>query len=133
MIKFIMWLGGSGLLQQLASILEKRADAAVAARTSDNVTGAQVAAELLKAQIETNKLKVANNAWWGAQLIILVAALPCAIHIAGIMLDSTFRFGWGIPRVPAPYDTYEWAIVQSFFILQPVNGLIGVINAWVRR
>lgn len=133
MMTWVLSLLSSPLLNKIADILQKRADAQVAMRTSDNTTGAQIAADLLRANVETNKQKLLQQGWWGAKAIILIAGVPAAVHMGAIFLDSTFTFGWGIPKIPEPYDSYEERIVLSFFILQPVNGLIGVINAWVRR
>lgn len=87
----------------------------------------------LAAQTEMAQLRAAQNSWWGARLIILVAGGSASLHFAAVMLDSTFRFGWGVPRVPAPYDGYEWAIVQSFFLLAPAMPLVSAVSTWLGR
>jgi hypothetical protein len=87
----------------------------------------------LAAQIEINRIRASANAWIGARIITMVAGLPAAMHFGSVMLDSTFQFGWGIPKVPAPYDGYEWAIVQSFFIVAPVMPLVSATAAWLSR
>jgi hypothetical protein len=87
----------------------------------------------LEAQIETNRIRASANSWIGARLIIMVAGLPAAMHFAAVMLDSTFQFGWGIPKAPAPYNEYEWAVVQSFFIVAPAMPLVSATAAWLGR
>jgi hypothetical protein len=100
-----------------------------------NATGVDLDAykAALDAQIETSRIRAAANAWIGARIITMVAGLPAAVHFGAVMLDSTFRFGWGIPKVPAPYDQYEWAIVQSFFIVAPAMPLVSATAAWLSR
>lgn len=113
-------------------------------------TGASVDREAfrdyLNAQIENNRLKLAQNAWWGAKVIILLAGVPAALHFALVMLDSSCpaTWGWnpakgkggcgfGFTALPAPYDTYQWAIVQSFFLVMPVQTLASATSQWLNR
>lgn len=92
----------------------------------------------LNAQVETNKLKLAQQSWWGARLIILVAGLSCTAHFSAVIWDSLPWLGhvvgsWQIPKLPSPYDTYEWAIVQSFFILAPATPVFNAVSLWLAR
>jgi|SRR5882672_9083496 len=89
----------------------------------------------LEAQVETNRMKMAQNAWWGAKLIILIAGIPASLHFAAVFLDTLIPpFGsWGIPKLPPPYDTYQWAIVQSFFLVMPVQTVASAVSAWLTR
>jgi len=87
----------------------------------------------LDAQMENARIMAASNTWVGARLIILVAGLPAAIHFGAVMLDSTFRFGWGVPKCPPPYDGYEWSIIQSFFFVAPAMPVMSAAAAWLSR
>lgn len=92
----------------------------------------------LNATIEINRIKLANNAWWGAKAIILTAGWPCAIHMAAVMLDSMPFYGhavgaWGIPKPPAPYDGYQRDIVMSFFIIMPAMPVVTAVSQWLGR
>lgn len=100
-----------------------------------NATGIDLEAykAALEAKIETSRLRASANSWLGARIITMVAGVPAAMHFGAVMLDSTFRFGWGIPKVPAPYDQYEWAIVQSFFIVAPAMPIVSATAAWLSR
>jgi hypothetical protein len=105
----------------------------------------------LEANAENNRLKAAQNGWWGAKLIILSAGLPAALHMGAIFADTipfpylasegwwpvltTHVVGsWRIPALPQPYDGYQWAIVQSFFLVLPAMPLVGAaVNRLGRR
>ena len=102
----------------------------------------------LTAQVETNRMKLVQNSWWGAKLIILVAGIPAAFHFALVMLDSSCPATWewnvvaGVAKggcgfkftaLPAPYDTYQWAIVQSFFLVMPVQTGVSAVAQWLNR
>lgn len=103
-------------------------------------TGVDLAAfqAWLTASVEVNRMKLAQNAWWGAKLIILTAGFPAALHFGAVMLDSIpFPFhkvgSWGIPKLPSPYDGYQWSIVQSFFLVMPAMTLINAVSQWLNR
>jgi hypothetical protein len=123
----------SGITGPLFGYLSKRQE--VQLDGFRNATGVDLDAykAALDAQIETNRIRASANSWLGARIITMVAGLPAAVHFGAVMLDSTFRFGWGIPKVPAPYDGYEWAIVQSFFIVAPAMPLVSATAAWLSR
>jgi hypothetical protein len=123
----------SGITGPLFGYLSKRQDVQLDAFR--NATGVDLEAykAALDAQIETNRIRASANSWIGARIIIMVAGLPAAMHLAAIMLDSTFQFGWGIPRIPSPYDRYEWEIVQSFFIVAPAMPIVSATAAWLSR
>lgn len=89
----------------------------------------------LAAQLENNRLRLAQQSWWGAKLIILTAGIPAAAHFGAVFLDTLIPpFGsWGIPKLPPPYDTYQWAIVQSFFLVMPAMAGVNAISQWLNR
>lgn len=126
-----MWsllLAIPGLANGLLQYLNKRAD-----------IGLENAKAWLQATVQNNGLKVAANGWWGAKLIILMAGLPMAAHMAAVALDTLIPpYGsWGIPKLPPPYDAYERDIVLSFFIILPIQPVAGAIAtgimAWVSK
>ena len=87
----------------------------------------------LAAEVRIAELRAAQNGFWGARAVVVLAGGSAALHFSAVMLDSTFRFGWGVPKVPPPYDGYEWAIVQSFFLLAPTMPLASAVSAWLHR
>jgi hypothetical protein len=38
---------------------------------------------------------------------------------------------FGVPKVPAPYDTFEWAVVSSFFLVHAVNLGKSNVASWL--
>jgi len=94
---------------------------------------AAIGKAFLEAQTQNAQIKAASNTWIGARLIIVAAGLPAAIHFGAVMLDSTFQFGWEIPKCPSPYDSYEWSIIQSFFFVAPAMPIMSAAAAWLSR
>jgi hypothetical protein len=124
-----------GLAGAVLKHFEAKADRELQGFTT--ATGADLEAfrAYMAAQIEVNRMKLAQNAWWGAKLIILTTGIPASLHFAAVFLDTLIPpFGsWGVPRLPAPYDTYQWAIVQSFFLVMPVQTGINALAQWLNR
>ncbi|ACK51975.1 hypothetical protein Msil_3065 [Methylocella silvestris BL2] len=108
-----------------------------AAASSD----AAVMSQALKSDIELNALKVQVYGQPVNRLIMLIAGVPPAVHFGLVFLDtilaSKFIFGapgpLGVPKLPAPYDTFEWAIVSSFFLVHAVALGAGNVSAWLNR
>lgn len=80
-----------------------------------------------------NASKVAMNSWWGAHLMIYLFGLPAALHWGAVFLDSTFKFGWGIPALPGAYAGAEMQIALSFFILAPALPIVGALTGLLGR
>lgn len=136
LLSILGWIAPGGfdkLANGVLTYLTKKTDAQLDGFKAGSQADTERMKALLDAHVEMSRLKAERNTWWGAKLIVLVAGLPCAVHFAAIMLDSTFRFNWGIAKVPAPYDQYEWAIVQSFFLVLPAMPLVSAAAAWMRR
>jgi hypothetical protein len=135
---FKLLLGLPGLAQGLLGHLDKKADVELAGfRAAADADTAQ-RRDYLEASIETNRLKAAASAWWGAKLIILAAGLPAALQMAAVFLDSmpfpaTRSAPGACPKPPAPYDAYQKDIVLSFFIVAPVMQLSSSAAAWLTR
>ena len=124
-----------GLFSSVTNYLSKRSDNEL--RGFETGTGADTEryGAWLRANSEANALKAATNGWWGAKLIILMAGIPAAGHMALIFLDTMIPpFGnWGTPRLPPPYDGYEKDIVLSFFIITPAMPVVSAAALWLGR
>ena len=86
-------------------------------------TQAAVAADLAKVQM---------NATTGAHVMVYAFGLPAALHWNAVFLDSTFKFGWGVPALPGAYAGAEVDIALSFFItaiappvMQSISNILG--------
>lgn len=121
-----MWsllLSLPGLANGLLNWLNKKTDADL-----------ELQKAYLTATVENNKAK-ASTMWWGAALIVLIAGVPAASHMAAVFLDSTIPpYGsWAIPPLPPPYDAYERDIVLSFFLVLPALPIAKGIASWLGR
>lgn len=103
-------LFGSGLLVPILAHLDRRDEADL-----------DRAKAVLAAEIEANRQRAAAATEF--KPLVYLTALPFVIHAGAVMLDSTFVFGWRIPKAPAPFDRYEAQILLSFFVLSPVASL----------
>jgi len=93
----------------------------------------QIALAQVNADLEARKVQAeimqADRGWRVTAWIRPLLVYPCVLHFGAIMLDSTFRFGWGIAKLPPPYDAYEQAIILSFFIGRPFEKAARVFAA----
>lgn len=138
----ILKVFGNSILIPILDRLNKKSDTdlekvKVAVGAERDVMLAQIQANI--AAYETRaQLLVAQ---WGRpeiRILILVIAIPAAVHFGAVMLDSVPLFGhvvgsWKIPKLPTPYDTYEWIILQSFFVLAPVQVGMGALARWLNK
>jgi hypothetical protein len=132
-----MGLFGGGafdaLLGRLADYLRAKANDDLARFQTGVQADTQIAIAQLNAQIEVRKeqakLMEADRGWWVTAWIRPLIVYPCVVHFGAIVLDSTFRFGWGIAKLPPPYDGYEQAIILSFFIARPFEKVARVFAA----
>lgn len=108
-----------------------------AAAASDSA----VMQQALKADIELNALKMQIYGRPINRVIMIVAGIPPAVHFGLVFVDtvlaSKFLFGspgpLGVPKLPAPYDAFEWAIVSSFFLVHAVTLGKSNVSAWLGR
>ncbi len=121
------------LLGGIAEVLRKRADDELARFQTGVAADTQIAIAQVQAQIEARKLQTeiiqADRGWWVTSWIRPLIVYPCVLHFGAIVLDSTFGFGWGIAKLPPPYDGYEQAIILSFFIARPFEKVARVFAA----
>ncbi len=136
MLKLVGWLGGGALdalLGRVADLLQRKASDDLARYQTGVAADTQIALAQVNAQIEARKeqakLIQADRGWWVTAWIRPLIVYPCVIHFGAIVLDSTFRFGWGIAKLPPPYDGYEQAIILSFFIARPFEKVARVFAA----
>jgi hypothetical protein len=125
-LKLMGLLGGAtfdALLGRLADYLRARANDDLARFQTGVTADTQIAIAQVTAQIEARKEQVkileADRGWWVTAWVRPLIVYPCVLHFGAIVIDSTFRLGWGIAKLPPPYDGYEQAIILSFFIARP--------------
>ena len=136
LLKVIGWFGGGvfdTLIGRVAEYLRQRASDDLARFQTGVQADTQIALTQVNAQIEARKLQAqimdADRGWWVTSWIRPLIVYPCVLHFGAIVLDSTFAFGWGIAKLPPPYDGYEQAIILSFFIARPFEKVARVFTA----
>ena len=136
LLKLVSWLGGGALdalLGRVADLLQRKASDDLARFQTGVAADTQIAIAQVNAQIEARKeqakLIQADRGWWVTAWIRPLIVYPCVVYFGAIVLDSTFRLGWGIAKLPPPYDGYEQAIILSFFIARPFEKVARVFAA----
>lgn len=115
MIAWIVKLLTGSVVDRLTGLYEKKLQADGAAQ--------KLAAEFAVKQIEgdlqvrqnAKEIRLATAGFWEMRTITFLIALPFVIHLWAVGLDTVFRFGWGVPKFPSPFDQYEGAVLLSFF------------------
>lgn len=117
MLKIFTWIISSlsgGVLDKLLDAYSKRQD-----------TNAQIATETIKAELETRRLQkeviVVEQGWWVTAAIRPLIVYPFILHVGAVALDSTFTLGWGIAKLPSPYENLEQTIILSYFLTRPIE------------
>lgn len=136
LFKLIGLFGGGAfdaLLGRLAEFLRAKANDDLARFQTGVAADTQIAIAQVNAQIEARKVQAqllqADRGWRVTAWIRPLIVYPCVIHFGAIVLDSTFRLGWAIAKLPPPYDGYEQAIILSFFIARPFEKVARVFAA----
>lgn len=121
------------LIGRVADFLRQKASDDLARFQTGVAADTQIALAQVNAQIEARKIQAqimeADRGWRVTAWIRPLIVYPCVLHFGAIVLDSTFAFGWGIARLPPPYDSYEQAIILSFFIARPFEKMARVFTA----
>jgi hypothetical protein len=124
-----------GFLNGLLAYLNKRQDAAVAARSDAKDIGTSVVqAEVSRLQAASSVLQVAmgHPVFWAAWAL---GVLPVMLYYASIFWVSTFPWlGWEVLK--APNDALEFAhqVTGWMFGIAGASSLVaGVAQAWAKR
>ena len=73
------------------------------------------------------------------RIITLVAGLPPAVHFGLVYIDTILASSFprrGLFRraeAAAPYDTFEWAVVSSFFLVHALGPRASNVSAWLGK
>ena len=101
---------------------------------------AKIMQAALVSDVQLAAMKVQVYGTFTYRIITLVAGLPPAIHFGLIFIDTILASKaflgasyFGVPKLPAPYDTFEWAVVSSFFVVHAVNLGKSNVASWLGR
>lgn len=117
------WLSG-GLLDKVLAYAANREQAKLDAMTSEQQRAHE---ERLAAQQTAKEVRVATSGNWEMRVLTVAIALPFVVHLWAVSLDTLFRFGWGVPKFPPPFDETGHAILLSFFGLVGARAIAGGI------
>jgi hypothetical protein len=135
----------------LGSIITPFVNAWVGYKTTQMQTGeagfekaaaadAVVMTAAMQADVQMAAMKVQLYGSTTYRIITLVAGLPPAIHFGLIYIDTILASKaflgaayFGVPKLPSPYDTFEWAIVSSFFLVHAVNVGASNVQRWLAK
>ena len=87
----------------------------------------------IEARREATEIRKATAGFWEMRVATALAAWPLTLHLALVTLDTMLTsVHWGIPRLPAPMDEWQAAIILSLFGLQGVTGSVSAIASAIR-
>ncbi|MGB6176246.1 MAG: hypothetical protein WBF43_07895 [Methylocella sp.] len=108
---------------------------AAAAAADATVMQAAIAAD---AQLAAMKAELYGTPTF--RIITLIAGLPPALHFGLVYIDTILASKaflgaayFGVPKLPAPYDTFEWAVVSSFFLVHALGPRASSVSAWLGK
>lgn len=108
---------GNALVKPLLDFLGAKTNADAEKFTAQVGADRDVAVATLQAHVaaaeDAKEVSMLRWGWWGERYLLLAAALPPVIHSGAVYLDSTFRFGWNVPRAPGVYEGQELTIIAS--------------------
>lgn len=123
---FFLRMASNSVLQDIAKTLIGKSDAQ-----------SQIAVKQIEAEIEARKaardVRLATASYWEMRLISFLIAGSFTLHLVAVTLDTVFRFGWGVPKYPAPFDEWEGVILLSFFGVQAATMILNGVVASIFR
>ena len=138
-LKLLGFLGSdivTNVVSRVADYFQKKASDDLARFQTGVSADTQIALAHVEDELEARKqqtqILAADRGWWDKREAAWIRPLlvyPCVLHFGAILFDSTFPLGWGIAKLPAPYDAYEQAIILSFFIARPFEKIARVFIA----
>ena len=90
-----------------------------------------------RAQVDSAHM--AETAWWGPKLCLMIIALPTAIHVGLVEADSWTATGVplighiGVLKLPPDYFAFEQRVVEWLFGAAVAGPAISAATAWLHR
>src|SRR5262245_21070226 len=125
MFGWVIKLATGGFLDKLLAIYSNKTD-----------KDAQIAVAHITAELEARKLQkellVADGGWGPTRWIRPLIVYPFILHIGAIELDSTFRLGLVVAKLPATYEQLELMVITSYFIARPFEKFGRGLLDWLK-
>lgn len=125
------------ILNALSGGLLKAWQAKLAADTNEKRLIADAAIADMNRQIEARReassIRRETAGFWEMRIATALAVWPLSMHLAAVTIDTLLtNVSWGIPRLPAPMDEWQAAIILSLFGLQGLTGSVNAIASAIR-
>jgi len=139
---------GDSILSPILNAWAKGKDVDLQKLQSELGSSGALAAAVVKANVEASAQQIAYASsilsWWPFRVLLFALMFFPTLHFAAIMLDSSCPqswgwhivdgkvfggCGWGVPKVPSPYDGYEREFILFFIIAKPVDSLVSSVGA----
>jgi hypothetical protein len=136
LLGILNWISSSAfsaIANGVVTVLNKRQDTAVVQIGANKEVDLANVAAATALMHEQAALETLRWGWWGTRWLMMVAALPPVIHSGAIYLDSTFRFGWAIPRAPGVYEGQELQIIAVVVGILTVQSIGGGLLAAIKK
>jgi hypothetical protein len=127
--QLLISLLGGPILKGLIESYRAKLDAA---NSADRIAADLAVAEIeagLEARKRAHELRLATSGFWEMRLLTFAIAFPFVAHLWAVWLDTQFRFGWRIPKFPAPMDEWQGAIMLSFFGIYTLGKTVQSVGA----
>jgi len=128
---FLRWVTGNLTGQLLAAYRAKLDAGNETERLLADVAIRDIEAQI-KAREAAKEIRLATAGFWEMRLITAIIAGCATAHYVAVTLDTIGKFGWGIPKFPAPFDQYQGTILLSFFGVQAASMGFTAIAAAIR-
>jgi hypothetical protein len=91
-------------------------------------------ANALEAQKLAQQVRLATAGFWEMRVLTFLIALPFVVHVLLVGADTCFKLGLKVNAFPPPFDSWEGAILLSFFGLGVASkGVNAVAAAFIAR
>lgn len=95
---------------------------------------------MLSTEVQNNALKVSVYGTPINRICMWTAGYPVCLHFGLVFVDTILAskafYGQaliGVPKLPAPYDNFEWLVVSSFFLVHAVHLGTSNVNSWLSK
>jgi hypothetical protein len=68
-----------------------------------------------------SSMAIADKGWWLTAAMKPTVFYLFMLHVGAVVLDTTFKLGWSVNKLPTPYDVMEANVIYV---------CLGIVGAW---
>lgn len=125
MTAWVISLFTSGVLTKLWGWAQSLLGVVANTEVTKLTTAAQVDVAI---QGYARDMAVADKGWWLTAAMKPVCFYTFMLHVGAIVLDTTFKLHWGIPKLPEPYGTLEANVIYLCLGIAGAYGISRIIR-----